>query len=225
MFGFALGIGSVDALVAEMLEGVHVLASWMSLFGEPEEAFLKLMIFVLSLFAAVYGIIAAQRIRAEESEQHVDMLLAAKTTRNSLMGSHVIFSAGGTLLITIAIGLGVVIGKAMSGGLSGGGWVYLSSSLYKLPAIWITCGIMVVLIGLLPRFSIAAGWSVFALFISLQLFYEMGILSESAFMFSPFGHVYPTRPQNFMTFILLTLVALILYIVGFTGFAKRDIQQ
>ena len=225
LFVFAVGIGSVDTLVAEMLEGVPVLASWMSLFGEPEEAFLALMIFVMGLFVAAYGILAAQRIRSEESDQRVDVLLATKTTRNKLMGSHVIFSVVGTVLITIAIGLGIIFGKVMSGGLSGSNWAIISASLYKLPAIWITSGIAVFLIGLLPKFSIAISWSVFALFIGLQLFWEMGILPETAFLLSPFGHVYPTRPQDSITFLILTFISFVLYMIGFVGFQKRDIQQ
>ncbi|HCX61572.1 hypothetical protein [Sedimentibacter sp.] len=225
LFIFALGIGSVDALVAEMLENVPALASWMSLFGEPEDAFLALMIFVMSLFAAAYGIIAALRVRAEESEQYVDALLSATTTRNSLMGSHAVFSVAGTVLIAFVIGIGVILGKAMSGGFSTGDWAALSAALYKLPAIWVTGGIVVLLIGLIPRFSTAISWSVFALFIGLQLFWEMGILPETAFLLSPFGHVYPTRPQTALTFIILTIVALALYTIGFTGFRKRDIQQ
>lgn len=111
LFIFAVGIGSVDALVAEMLESVSILASWMSLFGAPEDAFLALMIFVMSLFVAAYGIIAALRVRAEEAEQHVDALLSTATTRNSLIGSHVVFSVGGTALLAFTIGLGVVLGK------------------------------------------------------------------------------------------------------------------
>lgn len=225
LFIFAVGIGSVDALVAEMMEGVPVLASWMSLFGAPEDAFLALMIFVMSMFVAAYGILAVLRFRAEEAEQHVDALLSTKTTRNNLMGSHAVFSVGGTALIAFTIGLGVVLGKTMSGGLSGGDWGALSAALYKLPAIWVTCGLVVLLIGLLPRVSTAISWSVFALFICLQLFWEIGILPETAFLLSPFGHVYPTRPQTALTFVILTIVALVLYMIGFMGFKKRDIQQ
>lgn len=225
LFIFAVGIGSIDSLVAEMLGNVPVLVSWMSLFGEPEEAFLALMIFVIGLFVAAYGILSVQCIRSEESEQRVDILLATKTTRNAFMGSHVIFSLGGTVLITIAVGLGIILGKVMLGGLSGSNWIVLSASLYKLPAIWITSGIVVLLIGLLPRLSTAVSWSVFSLFIGLQLFWEMGILPEAAFLLSPFGHVYPTKPQEFITFIILTSIAVVLYTVGFMGFQKRDIKQ
>lgn len=225
LFVFAFGIGSVDVLVAEMLEKVPVLASWMSLFGAPEDAFLALMIFVMSLFVAAYSILAAQRVRAEEAEQHVDSLLSTTTTRNSLIGSHVIFSVAGSALIALVIGLGVILGKGMSGGISGGDWSALSAALYKLPAIWVTSGVVVLLVGLLPRLSTAISWSVFVLFIGLQLLWEMGILPESAFLLSPFGHVYPTRPQTALTFFMLTIVALVLYMIGFMGFKKRDIQQ
>lgn len=113
----------------------------------------------------------------------------------------------------------------MSEGLAGGDWGALSAALYKLPAIWTTSGIAVLLIGLLPRLSTAISWAVFALFIGLQLFWEMGILPETAFLLSPFGHVYPTRPQTALTFVMLTTVALVLYTIGFMGFKKRDIQQ
>lgn len=225
LFIFAVGIGSVDALVAEMLEGVPVLASWMSLFGAPEDAFLALMIFLMSLFVAAYGILAMQRLRTEEAEQRVDSLLSTTTTRNSLIGSHVVFSVAGSALIAFAIGLGVILGQVMSGGLSNGSWGALSAALYKLPAIWITSSIVLFLIGLLPRFSTAISWSIFALFIGLQLFWEMGILPETAFLLSPFGHVYPTRDQTTLTFVLLTIVATVLYMIGFLGFKRRDIQQ
>ena len=225
LFIFSIGIGSLDALVADMLESVPVLASWMNLFGEPEKAFLALMIFVLGLFVAAYGILAALRVRAEEEEQHVEALLSTTTTRSSLMGSHVIFSVGGTALIALIIGLGVTLGKGMSGGLSGSDWDILSAALYKLPAIWITGGIVVLLIGLIPKFSAAISWSVFVLFIGLQLLWEMGTLPETAFLLSPFGHVYPSRPQTALTFVILTVLALVLYIIGFIGFKRRDIQQ
>ena len=225
LFLFAVGIGSVDGLVADMLNDVPTLASWMNHFGAPEEAFLALMIFVLSMFIAAYGIISIQRIRAEEAEQHIDAVLSTTVTRSALMGSHMIYGFFGTMLIAFAVGLGIMLGKGMSGGLSDVNWGPLLASLYKLPAIWIIGGMAILFFGMLPRLSTAISWGIFSLFIALQLFWEMGLLPETAFLLSPLGHVYPTRPQTPTTFVMLTIVALILYMIGFRGFKRRDIQQ
>ncbi|MFA7672190.1 MAG: hypothetical protein WCY53_08065, partial [Sphaerochaetaceae bacterium] len=71
----------------------------------------------------------------------------------------------------------------------------------------------------------ALSWSLFSLFIVIQLFWEMGILPGTAFLLTPLGQIYPTQPQTAQTFLTLAAISIVLYVVGFIGFKNRDLQM
>ncbi|GEM_PF-1962051 len=221
---FSFGIGNVNTLVSEMLQEQATLASWMGMFGEPEKAFLSLMLFVFTLFVAAYGILAAGRMHSEEADGRAESLLSTPMKRTGWMASHVLFTVLGPVILLTVIGCAITVGSAMSGGDAGEFLSILSKALYKLSAIWAMSGIAVLLFSLLPKINVALSWSLFSLFIAIQLLWEMGILPDTAFLLTPLGHVYPTQPQTAQTFLVLSVLSLVLYTVGFIGFKRRDLQ-
>ncbi len=222
---FSFGVGNVNTLVSDMLGEQSTLASWMSMFGEPQEAFLSLMLFVFTLFVAAYGIVAAGKLHLEESDGRAELLLGTPMKRIGWMLSHVLFSVFGSVVLLIVIGCSTTIGSVMSGGSTGDFLPILSKALYKLPAIWTISGIAVLFFSLLPKISGALSWSLFSLFIVIQLFWEMGILPGTAFLLTPLGQIYPTQPQTAQTFLTLAAISIVLYVVGFIGFKNRDLQM
>jgi len=222
---FSFGIGNVNTLVSEMLQEQATLASWMGMFGEPEEAFLSLILFVFTLFVAAYGILAAGKMHAEEADGRAESLLGTPMKRTGWMASHVLFTVLGPAILLTVIGCAIAGGSAMSGGGAGEFLSILSKALYKLPAIWAMSGIAVLLLSLLPKIGVALSWSLFSLFIAIQLLWEMGILPDTAFLLTPLGQVYPTQPQRAQTFLILSALSIVLYAVGFIGFKNRDLQM
>lgn len=219
----AFGIGNVNALVSKMLQEQPTLASWMDMFGAPEEAFLSLMLYIISLFVAAYGILAAGRMYSEETDGRAESLFGTPMKRTSWMASHVLFTILGPFVILFVVGCATAIGSAVSGVGTGTFLSFLSASLIKLPAVLVMTGIVVLFFGMFPKIGVALSWSLFSLFIAIQLSWEMGILSETVFLLTPFGHVYPTQPQTIQTFLALSAVALLLYAVGLIGFKRRDL--
>lgn len=221
---FAFGIGVVDPLVSKMLDEQLILASWMSLFGEPEEAFLSLMIYVLCLFVSAYGILTIQKMRSEEVSGRIEVLLSLPVKRFEWMLSHIMFSVIGSAFIMVVIGLCTAFGSVAGGGTAAfGKIVYMA--IQKLPAILIVGGIASLLFGFLPKLSIGGSWTIYSLLILIQLLWEMALVPDILFLLSPFGQVYPTQSLTVITFVLLLAVACALYGAGLTFFKKRDIQS
>jgi ABC-2 type transport system permease protein len=221
---FAFGIGSVDSLVSKMLGEQQTLASWMSLFGEPEKAFLSLMVYVLCLFVSAYGILAVQKIRSEETDGRIEALLSTPMKRSKWMASHILFSTAGSTLILLVIGLCIAIGSVVSGGSVSAFIEIVLMAIVKLPAVLTMAGIAVLLFGLLPKLSVGLSWAIYSLFILIQLLWEMALIPDIIFLLSPFGQVYPTQSLTFATFMLLLAAACVLYGAGLLCFKKRDIQ-
>lgn len=221
---FSLGIGSADPLVSKMLGQLPALASWMQMFGEPEEAFLSLMIYVLCLFVSAYGILAIQNMRSEETDGRIEALLSTPVERETWMASHATFSIAGSALIMLTIGLCAAIGSAAGGGSADAFGKIMLMSIAKLPAVLIMTGIAAFAFGLLPKVSSGLSWAVYSLFILIQLLWEMVLVPDFVFLISPFGQVYPTQPQTPASFMLLLAVACIFYGASVLFFKRRDIQ-
>jgi len=104
------------------------------------------------------------------------------------------------------------------------------SALFKaamvyLPAIWIMTGCAVLLIGFIPQTTsliwLYLGYSFFVVYLGglLQFPDWMGKLS-------PFGNIpkVPIENIDFTTISVMTGLAVMLIVIGFMGYNKRDIQ-
>ncbi len=221
---FALGIGSVDPLVSKMLGDSPTLASWMYHFGEPGKAFLALMVYVLGLFVSAYSILAVQKMRAEETDGHLELLLSTRAKRSKWVLSHVLFSVIGSVAILLVIGLCITIGSIAGGGNAEAFGNIARMTIVKLPAVLVMAGIATFLFGFLPKLSVGLSWAVYSLFILMQLLWEMALVPDIIFLLSPFGQVYPTQTITIATVTLLLLIAAALYWGGLLLFKRRDIQ-
>ncbi len=221
---FALGIGSVDPLVSKMLSDSPTLASWMHHFGEPEEAFLALMVYVLGLFVSAYSILAVQKMHSEETDGHLEALLSTRVKRSKWALSHILFSVIGSISILLVIGLCIAIGSVVGGGNIGTFGSIVIMAIVKLPAVLVMAGIGALLFGFLPKLSVGLSWAVYSLFILIQLLWEMALVPDIVFLLTPFGRVYPTQPVTIAVVTLLLLIAAVLYGSGLLLFKRRDIQ-
>ena len=221
---FALGIGSVDPLVSKMLGDSPTLASWMHHFGEHEKAFLALMVYVLGLFVSAYSILAIQKMHAEETDGHLELLLSTRVKRSKWVLSHVLFSVIGSVSILLVIGLCVTVGSIAGGGNAEAFGSIARMAIVKIPAVLVMAGIATFLFGFLPKLSVGLSWAVYSLFILMQLLWEMALVPDIIFLLSPFGQVYPTQTITITTVTLLLLIAAALYWGGLLLFKRRDIQ-
>lgn len=60
----------------------------------------------------------------------------------------------------------------------------LIMSLSKIPSVWVIIGITALFYGWLPRFAFILSWIVLAVFIIIEMFWEVGLVSWSKMKFT-----------------------------------------
>lgn len=222
-------IGGVTKDVASLVNGSsRQLESIVAALGGRNgitDAYLAAMMSIFSLIASAYAIQAVLRMRAEETSQHLEPILAARVGRIRWVASHLTFALSGTAIMLAGCGTAAGLTAGVRDG-DIGEMVpkLLVAALVQLPAVWVIVGIAIMLFGLLPRYS-ALGWTFLVVFLLLG---QLGpFLRLPAWMMdvSPFTHV-PKLPGGTMA--LMPLVQLVVVATGFvaaglTGFRQRDV--
>jgi ABC-2 type transport system permease protein len=188
-------------------------------------AFLAATMGFMAVFASVYTVQAALRLRGEESGQRAEPVLAAAVSRDRWAWSHLIFAVLGpaVLLVTAGLTSGLVHG-AQTGDMGKALGQMLGSAVVQLPAVWVLTGITAALFGLIPRFA-AAAWGALAAFLVLAELGSFGGLGTWAVDISPYTHVpkLPGGPFTAAPLLWLACVAVALTAVGLVALRRRDL--
>jgi ABC-2 type transport system permease protein len=84
-------------------------------------------------------------------------------------------------------------------------------------------GIAAALYGLLPRFAAAGSWGALAVFLALEMGWELQQVSQAVFNFSPFAHVHWAIRVTAAPLLSLTILAALLAALGLAAFRRRDL--
>ncbi|WP_345749335.1 ABC transporter permease [Streptomyces sp. ODS28] len=225
---FVLGgmYGSILGQVKDMLENVDAVRKALAQAGgSVEESFAATVMTVIAVVAAVYVVIAAVRLRGEETAGRAEPLLSTGLSRTRWVLGHVLVAAvGGTVLLALA-GLGFGIAGAASAGRGGLVLSLTGAALAYAPALWVTAGVAVLLFGWLPG-AVQAAWAVPVY--AFVAGYLGRMLRFPGWMdnLSPFGHVprLPSQDLDLVPLAVLTLLAAALVAVGLAGFGRRDLD-
>lgn len=189
------------------------------------DAFLATAMGLLGLAAAIYAVQAVLRLRAEETAQRAEPVLATGVGRTRWAASHVTIAVFGTVVL-LALG-GISAGLAHGLRAHEVGYQVarvLGGALVQLPAAWVIAGVTITLFGIVPR-AAAAGWGVVGVCALLWLFGPTVNLAQPIMDISPFTHV-PKLPGTAFAatpVIALTVVAVLVAAAGFAAFRRRDI--
>ncbi|MGJ9382695.1 ABC transporter permease [Salipaludibacillus sp. CF4.18] len=206
----------------ELMEQMLTPAAGVSL----TEQFIPMLMLVITLLATVPPIMTMNKLRLEEKKERIDHLLSRAVSRAELLGGYVVLSIinGFVMLSPGAIGLWSAGAAVMEDGL-GFGMIYAAALAYY-PAMLVMISITVFLIGYLPKLTNLIWAYVFYSFIVLYL---GGLFQFPEWVgnLSPFGHVpqSPIEKLTFMPLFLLSALAVVLLLIGFNGFNKRDIEN
>lgn len=193
--------------------------------GSLTDSFLAMIVGIIAMVSALYAVQATLRLRSEESAGRAEPLLATGLSRIRWVGSHLAVALVGGSLVLVVSGLGLGASAAVSGGDTGMLTGVLGAALVHLPALWVTVGVAVALVGLVPR-AAAVAWlvPVYALIVGTL----GGLLQLPDWLadLSPFTHV-PQLPGADLTWtplIILTVVAAALIGLGLLAFRRRDVS-
>jgi polyether ionophore transport system permease protein len=194
--------------------------------GGPADSYFALILTSFGEVYAVYAILAASRLRSEESQKRSEILLTNSVSRSQWMVSNLIFAVLGPALvmITFSLALGLTYGSN-SGHLTNDLLRILAASLMYLPAVWMITGITMLLFGLLPRLT-ALSWAVLGLFVFVDLLGEFFDISQWIMNLSPFTQVPKLFAGDTVGTSLgwLFVLAVALMFIGLLGYRHRDIN-
>ena len=188
------------------------------------DAYLAAELGFVGVFASVYGVQAAMRVRSEETAQRVEPLLATALGRIRWAWSHLAIALAGTATLLLAAGLSAGLAYAAQTGDIGQVGRVLGGALVQLPAAWVLTGVVMAAFGLAPKW-IAIGWVALVAFVLLGEFGPLFKLNHMVMAISPFDHV-PKLPGGALTvapLLWLSGVAAVLIVIGLSGFRRRDV--
>jgi ABC-2 type transport system permease protein len=190
------------------------------------DAYLAALMLLAGLVGAAYAVSAVLRLRAEETEQRAEPVLATRTGRIRWALSHIAVAVAGTVLLLAVAGVAAGLGYGLRTGSAGHQVArMLGAALAQLPASLVLAAVAVLAFGLLPRAAVPGAWTAVGLVVVIALFGQGFQVSHWVLDISPFTHV-PRLPGGTVSsapLLWLGLAALAPAAVGLAGLRRRDI--
>lgn len=227
VLGLAMGAlgDEVDDMLADNATAVELMAQ-LGGAGALVDVFLSAMFSVFALAIAGYAVQAVLRLRSEEASGAVEGVLATAVSRWRWAAGHLLCAGLGTLgLLALAgastgLSYGLISGDVL-GELGRLTW----AGLLQAPAALALAGLVVVLFGVLPRWSVPLGWAALLLCVLFGQLGEVLKLPQPVLNLSPFSHLpaVPADDPAATPVAVLLAVAAALTGLGLAAFRRRDL--
>jgi ABC-2 type transport system permease protein len=227
--GLGVVFGSFATSVTDILGGdasvQQILAAGATTPDELTGAFVRTILALVGILAAVPGVQVLLRVRAEELEDRVEPVLAGAVARARYYASHVALALAASALFVVVAGtlLSAMAAGADIGVSFGDAFV---QALATVPAAWTVVALSVAVVGARPAAALAAWGGVLVSFVLTLLGPTFG-LDDWVLGISPFWHVpeVATADPDWTGVGWITLVTVALVAVGFRGFRHRDLAR
>ncbi|NGY80412.1 hypothetical protein F6Y02_40735 (plasmid) [Bacillus megaterium] len=189
-----------------------------------QEQFMSVLFVILSLLTTIFIVGSLMRLVNEEKKGRWDQLYATKLSRTKFYWYHMIIASilGVVGQFSAILGLYLAQRSVMETPLSF--WEITKAGIVWIPAIFFFIGILSVLIGWLPRFTmIIWAYLIFAFFISY--FGQMMEIPKFVTNLDVFSYIpkIPIEEWKWGAIIFIKLLALFIIVIGFIGYKKRDL--
>jgi ABC-2 type transport system permease protein len=165
-------------------------------------------------------------MRAEETGDQAELVLATATGRIRWALSHIAVAVAGTALLLAVAGVATGLGYGPRIGSAGTQVARMTGAgLAQLPAALVPAGVAVAACGLLPRVAVPVAWSALGVVVLINLLGQGLQLSQWILDISPFTHR-PRLPGGTVTpapLLWLCALALAFTVAGLLGLRRRDI--
>ncbi|MCM3739462.1 ABC transporter permease [Oceanobacillus luteolus] len=226
LFVLGMSYGSVMGDLESFFQGNELLEKMLI---EKEgytltEQFIPMLMLVMAILACIPPVMNMNKLIGEERKNRTEHVLATPVSRTKLMASYLLVAIINAfiMLSLTASGLWMAAEAVMEEGFSF--VIIYRAALVYFPAVLVMLGLAVLLIGVLPRFT-----SLIWLYIATSFIinYLGGLLQFPDWVenLSPFGYIpaIPVENMDWITVIALSITAIILIVLGFTSYSRRDI--
>lgn len=227
----ALGVvfGYFTTSITDVLSGnvgvQQVLASGAATPDALTGAFVRTVLALVGIVAAVPGVQVMLKVRTEELADRVEPLLAGAVTRTRYYASHVALAMAAVTAYVLLAGALVAL-LASRADIGVGLDEVLLQAVATVPAVWTVVALAVALVGARPVASLAAWAGVLVSFMLTLLGPTFG-LDDWVLGTSPFWHVpdATAAAPDWTGLGWITLVTVGLVAVGLAGFRHRDLVR
>jgi ABC-2 type transport system permease protein len=211
-----------------LLEGFEQLPeAFLELFGAEDllDGYLAYMAVYMAFMVGVYAVMAVQGLRTEETSGRGEPVLATGVGRGAWLGSHLLVSTGGVVVITAITGAATGLGAAIVVG----EWRYVGeltlAHLGHVPAVLVVLAVATLLYGLVPR-AVPAAWALVGYGLIVGTFGALMDLPPIVHDLSPYEHTAQLPLESFAPapFLLLIAVACATAGAGILAFRRRGIN-
>ncbi|MFD1447752.1 ABC transporter permease [Oceanobacillus profundus] len=189
------------------------------------EQFIVLLMAIMALISTVPVVMTVLKLKSEENKHLTENYYSRAVSRSRVLGSYVCLSMIASFVMQALVATGLwsvgvmVVDDALAFDTT------FASALVYLPAMWILIGLAVFFIGIAPK---AASFTWLYVIFGFVVIYLGDILDFPEWLnnLSAFHHTpqIPTEDMDFMRVLILVGIAIVLTVIGFVGYNRRDIQ-
>ena len=228
MAGFGLVFGAISD---EMKDLSGAAADWYARMGGSEQvldAYRASIIEMAGIAVAIYTVQILLRMRAEEADGRLESVLAGSVSRPRWMWSYLLNAGLGAVVLLLCFAVSMGLGAAAAlGDISAQVPALVGAGLVQLPAILLIAGVVVALIGLLPRAASALSWTLLLSAILLGPMFGAATLQLPVWAqdVSPFTHIpkLPGADLAAVPVVSLIVIAAALVGVGLASLRHRNL--
>lgn len=189
------------------------------------DGYLGTLAWFVALAAAAYAVTAVQGLRTEETTGRAEPVLATPLSRAAWLGTNLLVTTAGMIMIVAVAGVTTGIGAAIVTGDAAFIAEMLAAHLNHLPAALVVLGIATLLFGSVPR-AIPATWALIVYSLITGLFGPMLDLPQIFHDISPFAHTaeMPLEPFALTPVVVLTLLAALFAALGPLSLRRRGVN-
>jgi len=234
LFAWAVGIFGFGAALGGILRDAEHFAGESGAFrmlmpsGADFSAIELFTMFLNAAFAIVCiapALVLIFKVLSEEREGYAEPVLSGAVSRISYLAcfAGIAFAASIIMPSVTIVGLWAVSSVMLEVPLTF--TATLHSIMVYIPAIWVMLGLGIFAVGAVPKLAVVC-WAHFTYIFIVGFFGDLLNMPKWAMNFSPFYHVPQLPLESFcaLTFVLLTLLAMVLASLGFVFFRQRSIR-
>ncbi|RIQ21091.1 ABC transporter permease [Jiangella rhizosphaerae] len=221
---FGLAYGSLASSIEEFVSDNSTLQDVLGDAGTLIDGFMALVVQMLALLAAAYGLTAVVRLRNEETAGRAEPVLATAVSRVRFAASHLVIAMGGSLLLMLGGGLGLALTASLAlddGSMFG---KLLGASVAHMPGIWLITAVAVALVGLVPHL-VHLSWIVLTYAVIVGMLAGFFQFPDWVMKISPLDAASPLPGGDLGTVavVIMGVLAVALIWIGLLGFRRRDL--
>ena len=233
LIGAIAMVVSVGVLVPEMSTIYESNDSAMQLIealggdGELIPAFLSAMLMITSVLVFAYVIHALGRLRTEESNGYLEILLSTQLSRGAWLARHGVVVALGGMVMLVLSGTILAISVNIATDTTADVAEYIYAALSYFPVVLLFGSLYVLLFGVVPRIAGLVTWLLFGFVAFMSWLGPMLQFDDWVYDLSPLEYVNaaPAEDIDVQPLAIMTGFALVLIATGVVAWRVRDIDQ